>query len=543
MPEECLSGYARKQEKLLDVTNDTEIRKIIDEYFEGESSPRTYRCIPALFEVLASVAGARPRSSLKVTSFVIAILHEILEPVSAAIKLVEELVASPGEGLETAMSSLGTVWPRSVPVLSTTGRLAVAVSKLRGALAEEVGITAFDALVAGAVGGSPLWSFKHVWQRARSRAAVDPAFVDFRGWKMIRAAAADNVAELGPLLRNEDVNAEFWLEAEPESMCRRAEKVTILDVAMSSGAVRSAKLLLVFHDAKVTDETLAMALSSGDLELIRLVWDRLPDSVRNRKLDHAMVAAEWHRFEPLMWLLREASPVELELFACFALETHLADAIMAVFDGQLKPWLKRSRAAASKWGPAQKLETGREPRAVEAPTFSKRLRLGVAFDRTGRALVWRADEVDVDDAVGGMERLLLIKNIADLPFGVSEPELVFAERLPPGDSLLRRWDDFMAQMWRAAPLLILGEGSDGFAFYGELLHPTWRGNGDDSIGFDWRVWNIGRWVKGKYCVDRVMIEPDRWSVLPSGRDNGMGGSDWWGGLYYHKFGSLEVWRP
>jgi hypothetical protein len=163
MTEECFSGYARKQEKLLDVANDTEIRKIIDEYFEGESGPRDRRCIPVLFEVLASVAGARPRSSIRLTSFVIAVLHEVLEPISAAIKLVEELVAFPGEGLDAAMSSLGTVWPRAVSVLSTTGRLAVAVSKPRGALAEEVGVTAFDALVAGAAAGSPLWSFRHVW--------------------------------------------------------------------------------------------------------------------------------------------------------------------------------------------------------------------------------------------------------------------------------------------------------------------------------------------------------------------------------------------
>jgi hypothetical protein len=87
-----------------------------------------------------------------------------------------------------------------------------------------------------------------VLQWARSWAAVIAVYVDTWGWKMIRASAVGNVAELGLMLHGEYVNAESWLE--PASMYHRPGRVTILDVAMSSGAVKAAKLLLVFHNAR-----------------------------------------------------------------------------------------------------------------------------------------------------------------------------------------------------------------------------------------------------------------------------------------------------
>jgi hypothetical protein len=548
--EEPFGRYARMQKKLLDIANNTEANNITDEYFEGESAPQ---CVPELFEIIGSVAGARPESSSRLTSFVMVALHRILEPISAAINLVEKLIESPGDELETAVSSLGNIWPRSIPLLRTTGKLAVAVAKLRRVLAEEVGITPFDAIVAGAVAGSPLCNFRHVWQRARNRAVMDPVFTDFRGWRVIRAAAADNVAELGPLLRDEDVNAEFWLEAEPKAMHRRPGKVTFLDVAMSSGAVRSAKLLMVFHQARVTEETFAMALSSGNLELIRLAWDRLPDPVRMRRADHAMTAAEWHQLEPLMWLLREASPVELELFSCFALERHLADGIMAVLDGQLKPWLRRSREAALRWGPAQKLDSGRAPRTVEVPRFSKRLGLGVVFDsRSGAAFFGQAEEVDVDAGAGWMGAPLLIKYSAELPVEVGESELIFVDRIRPGERTFSKWPDFIRHVRGGAPLLILIEGYDGFALGAVVAQPLTSSPGVDTASYVFTLRPTAevcsRWRRYSSADDRgcmiqgLEITASFWSLRPGTWDDESYTASEREWAYGHTFGCMEVWR-
>jgi hypothetical protein len=59
------------------------------------------------------------------------------------------------------------------------------------------------------------------------------------------------------------------------------------------------KNLLEFHRAKPTRETLKMALSMGDVALIRLIWERLPPSGDEGRLDLLEVAADFDREKPL----------------------------------------------------------------------------------------------------------------------------------------------------------------------------------------------------------------------------------------------------
>jgi hypothetical protein len=128
----------------------------------------------------------------------------------------------------------------------------------------------------------------------------------------------------------------------------------VLDVAVGSGAVDVAKYLLEFHDAKPTRETLMMALSSGNFELVRMCWGRLPDEQVKKRLDLLEIASLFHRVEILAWLFRDADPFERELFVGFAIGEHFADVLQAVVIDEFKPWW--AQAAAAKWAPAREIE-------------------------------------------------------------------------------------------------------------------------------------------------------------------------------------------
>ena len=80
----------------------------------------------------------------------------------------------------------------------------------------------------------------------------------------------------------------------------------VIDVACSAGSVDVVKFLPMSHDAEVSRQTLEMAIASGCFEVIRLVWDRLPESERAMKLSFLRVAADWHRHDVFEWLFRDA---------------------------------------------------------------------------------------------------------------------------------------------------------------------------------------------------------------------------------------------
>jgi hypothetical protein len=127
---------------------------------------------------------------------------------------------------------------------------------------------------------------------------------------------------------------------------------SLLDVAAGSGSVDVFKFLVSFHNAKPGRDTFCAAVSSGNVEIIRIVWDSLSGRDRVVTSQFLEVAADFHRAEILMWLFDNASVGVRERFIQFALRRHLADSLLAVLKGGYLPWSRSSREAASRWPPA-----------------------------------------------------------------------------------------------------------------------------------------------------------------------------------------------
>jgi hypothetical protein len=96
---------------------------------------------------------------------------------------------------------------------------------------------------------------------------------------VLAAAVSNDVASLSPLLVSVVDVGKLIFSAEelPDSLFLRPPKCTLLDAAASSGSIEVVKFLVLFHNAKVTRGTFCASLSSGDFELIRVVWDALAD--------------------------------------------------------------------------------------------------------------------------------------------------------------------------------------------------------------------------------------------------------------------------
>jgi hypothetical protein len=139
------------------------------------------------------------------------------------------------------------------------------------------------------------------------------------------------------------VNA-IEVENSQMSMSRLPTRCSLLDVAVGAGAGEVTRYLLEFHSANVNRETMKMALATGSLELIRLVWERLPGG-RDTRVDFLEVAADFHRDEPLAWLLRDATDLEREVLYAFALDHRLADAVLLCGPG----WSWRAGELAAAW--------------------------------------------------------------------------------------------------------------------------------------------------------------------------------------------------
>jgi hypothetical protein len=92
------------------------------------------------------------------------------------------------------------------------------------------------------------------------------------------AAASSDLATVGRLLGPRNVNTVCFNEKElPASLVRRPLECSLLDVAVGSGSVEMTKYLLEFHRARPTRETLKQSVSTGNVELIRLMRERLPE--------------------------------------------------------------------------------------------------------------------------------------------------------------------------------------------------------------------------------------------------------------------------
>jgi hypothetical protein len=171
------------------------------------------------------------------------------------------------------------------------------------------------------------------------------------------AAAANDIAAVGRLLGPRNVNVVWFTENDlPESLLRRPLGCSLLDIAVGSGSVELTQCLLEFHGAKATRETLKMAISPGNLELIKVVRERLPEAESRDRADLLEVAAEYHQDDVLGWLLRDAAVFEGELLSVFGLEQKGADSLVVAFETGVHPWWGRTREAAWKWRASSQLK-------------------------------------------------------------------------------------------------------------------------------------------------------------------------------------------
>jgi hypothetical protein len=101
---------------------------------------------------------------------------------------------------------------------------------------------------------------------------------------------------------------------------------------------------------------LKQSISTGNLELIKLVRERLPEGELGVRVDLLEVAAEFHQEEVLAWLLRDATVFDLELLGVFALERKLADSLVVALKKSFRPWWNCVREVALKWRAGAQME-------------------------------------------------------------------------------------------------------------------------------------------------------------------------------------------
>jgi hypothetical protein len=176
------------------------------------------------------------------------------------------------------------------------------------------------------------------------------------------ATASNDIATVGRLLGPRDVNAVCFNEKKiHESLVRRPLECSLLDVAIGSGSVELTKCLLEFHSARPTRETLKQSISTGNLELIRLMRERLPEGELRDRAELLEVAAEFHQEDVLAWLLRDATVFDLELLAVLALERKLADSLVVALNNGCRPWWNCVRDVALEWRVGVQMEFAPAP--------------------------------------------------------------------------------------------------------------------------------------------------------------------------------------
>jgi hypothetical protein len=181
------------------------------------------------------------------------------------------------------------------------------------------------------------------------------------------AAAWNDIASVGLRLGPRDVNTICFNERElPESLVRRPLDCSLLDVAVGAGSVEMTKYLLEFHTTRPTRETLKQAISTGNLELIKLMRERLPEGELRDRIDLLEVTVEFHQEEVLVWLLRDATVFERELVGVFTLERKLADSLVVVFERGLRPWWGRTREVSLEWRASVEMEFMMAPEGFSA---------------------------------------------------------------------------------------------------------------------------------------------------------------------------------
>jgi hypothetical protein len=101
---------------------------------------------------------------------------------------------------------------------------------------------------------------------------------------------------------------------------------------------------------------LKQSISTGCLELIKLVRERLSGEELRDRVGLSEVAAVFRQERVLKWLLRDATEFERELLGVFALERKLADSLVIALGNVLQPWWRRTREVSLKWRASSGLE-------------------------------------------------------------------------------------------------------------------------------------------------------------------------------------------
>jgi hypothetical protein len=153
----------------------------------------------------------------------------------------------------------------------------------------------------------------------------------------------------------------FDVDELPESVFLRLDSCSLLEVAAGSGSVDVFKFLTLFQNAKATRDTFRSALARGDPEMVRLVWDSLPDSAKVARCSFLETAGDFHRVECVTWLFDRASAGVRERFFLFLLRAHLADSLVAILESGYRPWSEGVRGAVSHWHPASGIVFGPIP--------------------------------------------------------------------------------------------------------------------------------------------------------------------------------------
>jgi hypothetical protein len=157
---------------------------------------------------------------------------------------------------------------------------------------------------------SAVSEFGEVWRMVANQQTKDPddtaGLVNDRELLLANAVASNDVSDVGRLLGASKVDRVLIRSKDfPTTLLRKPEFCSLLDLAAATAAVDVAKYLLEFHEAMPTRETLKMALSSGNLELIRLFWARLPELEQKSRLDLLEVASDFHQVDVVAWLFRD----------------------------------------------------------------------------------------------------------------------------------------------------------------------------------------------------------------------------------------------
>jgi hypothetical protein len=257
-------------------------------------------------------------------------------------------------------------------VISVAGAVPDASAEIARLIIEQAGasglLESIDDAVNEASPSSALAHFQVTWRAARG---LEPAWAHEPS-DLAMAAASDDVAAVIRLVGRKDVNTiEVPLMNQPVSMARWSSTCTLLDVAVSAGAVNVAKHLMTCCKAKPDHRTMMMAIASRSRELCTLISRALPSGRQTGRLEFMKVAADYHVDRELRAIWPSATDTERELFACFAIERRLADAlILGAPDGHLM-WSARGVALAREW-PAVANRTCIHPSLVSDDNWRER---------------------------------------------------------------------------------------------------------------------------------------------------------------------------